>query len=83
MQTASFSSPLICTPALSTKEKARSGSMDTDSAPVCHRKRKGGGEEVGGPPPPPGFKGNILLELQGSWGRPMGQGPCDPVLTSL
>lgn len=86
MQTASFSPPLICTPALSTKEKARSGSMDTDSAPVCHRKRKGGGrggEEVGGPPPPPGFKGNVLLELQGGWGRPMGQGPCDPVLTSL
>lgn len=42
-----------------------------------------GGEEVGGPPPPPGFKGNVLLELQGGWGRPMGQGPCDPVLTSL
>lgn len=44
MQTASFSPPLICTPALSTKEKARPGSMDTDSAPVCHRKRKGGRE---------------------------------------
>lgn len=48
MQTASFSPPLICTPALSTKEKARSESMDTDSAPVCHRKRKRGREGRGG-----------------------------------